>query len=110
MSGGGAVSCGTPRGSRRKPITHGTDKGYQAHRRRGEVPCQACCDAHAARNRAGYQPRPRLLQPCGTVAGWHRHYRRREEPCEPCRAAKRAAWKPEYAAARDGRRKGRGVA
>jgi hypothetical protein len=31
-----------------KPIkTHGTDSGYQAHKRRGEDPCPAC---RAARN------------------------------------------------------------
>lgn len=77
----------------------GSDRGYQAHRRRNEVPCRACCDAHAEYERSRYRPRPpRSLQPCGTVGGWHRHYRRREEPCKPCRDAKRAAWKPEYAA------------
>lgn len=32
--------------SGRKPITHGTKGGYNAHRRRGEDPCEACRDAN----------------------------------------------------------------
>ena len=30
----------------------GTSAGYQAHRYRGEVPCDSCCRAHAAHDRA----------------------------------------------------------
>lgn len=39
---------------RRKPINHGTDNGWEQHRRRGERPCQPCGDAHsrARRDRA----------------------------------------------------------
>jgi WhiB family redox-sensing transcriptional regulator len=33
-----------------KPIKHGTDAGYNAHRYRGEQPCQWCREAHAAYN------------------------------------------------------------
>lgn len=32
---------------RRKPIKHGTDGGWQAHRRRREFPCLECSLAHA---------------------------------------------------------------
>jgi hypothetical protein len=34
-----------------KPIRHGTNGGYHAHRARGEAACQACKRAHAAYNR-----------------------------------------------------------
>ncbi len=40
-------------GVRRKAptnIDHGTDAGYNAHRYRGEQPCQWCREAHAAYN------------------------------------------------------------
>lgn len=33
-------------------IQHGTYAGAQAHRRRGEQPCQECRDAHAAYQRS----------------------------------------------------------
>lgn len=36
----------------RQPIQHGTSAGYQAHRRRGEKPCQACTDGHRHKIRA----------------------------------------------------------
>lgn len=35
-----------------KPINHGTAGGYQAHRRRGETPCDSCRAAKAADQRA----------------------------------------------------------
>lgn len=38
------------------PIPHGTNQGYQAHRRRGEQPCRKCVEAHA-RTRAAYRAR-----------------------------------------------------
>ena len=31
-----------------KPINHGTNAGYHVHRRRGEIACQPCRDAHRA--------------------------------------------------------------
>lgn len=31
-----------------RAISHGTDGGYNTHRRRGEAACTACCEAHAA--------------------------------------------------------------
>jgi WhiB family redox-sensing transcriptional regulator len=34
-----------------QPINHGTDGGFQAHRRRGEDPCVPCADAHLVANR-----------------------------------------------------------
>jgi WhiB family redox-sensing transcriptional regulator len=37
-------------GTALKPIDHGTDAGYNAHRYRGERPCQWCREAHAAYN------------------------------------------------------------
>ncbi len=37
-------------GTALKPIDHGTDAGYNAHRYRGEQPCQWCREAHAAYN------------------------------------------------------------
>ena len=42
---------------RRRPIQHGTARGYEQHRRRKEPPCDACKEAHARaargwRNRA----------------------------------------------------------
>ena len=35
-------------GSERKPIVHGTFKGAQQHRYRGEEPCPPCRDAYRA--------------------------------------------------------------
>lgn len=41
------------------PGNHGSEAGYQAHRRRGEDTCIACREGHAAANRIGKaQPRP----------------------------------------------------
>ena len=31
-----------------KPIEHGTERGYQQHRRRGDTGCQPCLTAHNA--------------------------------------------------------------
>ena len=31
-----------------KPIVHGTNAGYQQHRRKGEEPCDKCRRAHAS--------------------------------------------------------------
>lgn len=33
------------------PIAHGTDRGYAAHRRRGDQPCKECRTAHAEAGR-----------------------------------------------------------
>ena len=42
------VPEGVPvRNPRRRPIKHGTDGGWQAHRRRREFPCLPCSLAHA---------------------------------------------------------------
>ncbi len=35
-----------PTPSRRQPIDHGTLKGYQQHRYRGETACDECLEAH----------------------------------------------------------------
>lgn len=45
---------GTPTPSRRQPIDHGTLKGYQQHKYRGETACADCLEAHRAykRNRS----------------------------------------------------------
>ena len=37
-----------------KPIEHGTFRGYQTHRRRGEDPCDDCYEAMSAKSRADY--------------------------------------------------------
>jgi hypothetical protein len=78
---------------RLKPIRHGEDAGYQAHRRRGERACLACMDAHTAyqqKVRARRQPKPpRELIACGSPAAWRRHKRNGEEPCGPCADAHR---------------------
>jgi hypothetical protein len=44
---GGYVPTGNRPGPARKPIKHGTRAGAQAHRRRGEVVCDACKAADA---------------------------------------------------------------
>lgn len=41
---------GRPAISRRKPIEHGTTRGYAAHRRHGEDACDQCKDANARRS------------------------------------------------------------
>lgn len=33
-------------GGQPQPISHGTNGGYHAHRRRGQQPCDACSQAH----------------------------------------------------------------
>ena len=91
-----------PKGRPRKPIEHGTNRGYQQHsyrRRRaiaaGQEPppyCGDCRTAHSAAELARYhrtKPNPdRPVARCGTMAGANKHYRRKEKPCAGCRAAK----------------------
>lgn len=36
---------------RRQPITHGTEKGFLQHKRRGERPCLPCADANSTARR-----------------------------------------------------------
>ncbi len=31
----------------KRPVRHGTDAGYENHRRKGETPCKACKEAHS---------------------------------------------------------------
>lgn len=38
--------CSRVKGSEPRPINHGTQGGYSAHRRRGEQACQPCLDAN----------------------------------------------------------------
>lgn len=45
------ISGGRPDGYR-KPIPHGTEAGYHAHRRRKQSPCDGCREAHSAANYA----------------------------------------------------------
>jgi hypothetical protein len=40
-------------GTTLKPIKHGSHAGAQAHRRRGERPCQSCREAHAFHVKVG---------------------------------------------------------
>lgn len=37
----------TIRTTAKRPVYHGTDAGYEYHRRRGTTPCQACKEAHS---------------------------------------------------------------
>lgn len=53
-----------------KPITHGTDYGYQMHRARGEQACRDCLDAHAEAGR-----RRRQADPAHQRTGRTRHAR-----------------------------------
>ena len=39
-------------GGQPQPISHGTNGGYHAHRRRGQQPCDACSQAHIRYQRA----------------------------------------------------------
>jgi WhiB family redox-sensing transcriptional regulator len=38
-------------GPRSRPIDHGTERGYRAHLRRGQPPCQWCTDAREEHRR-----------------------------------------------------------
>jgi hypothetical protein len=80
------------------PIEHGTERGYQAHWRRGQKACDDCRAAHNAHTTAQYHAKrdpntpppgrhPRPIPPCGTIAAYSRHRRRGEPPCDPCRKA-----------------------
>lgn len=74
----------------------GTESGYTAHRKRRDVPCRACTDAHTAaqrdraeRRRLGL-PSIRPVAKCGTPSGYAKHRRRGEAACDGCRAANAA--------------------
>jgi hypothetical protein len=72
------------RGPKPKPIRHGTTKGWWAHYRRGEKPCDPCRLAlNASRNKTGRTCRPVAV--CGTPGGYNKHRRLGEKPCLPCR-------------------------
>lgn len=47
--------------SRRKPIAHGTERGYVAHWRLGEEACAACLKAKSQRNLERYHERQEAL-------------------------------------------------
>ncbi|WNM69974.1 hypothetical protein SEA_GUYFAGIERI_71 [Rhodococcus phage GuyFagieri] len=42
-----------------RPINHGTEAGYSAHRRRGEEACAACKAGHSKASAAGREGKPR---------------------------------------------------
>lgn len=83
-----------------KPRTaeHGTNAGYQQHRREGEDACPACLNAHSAYAQAqrvanGATPRG-PLKPHGTRSAYERERRHfaagtGPEPCPACREANR---------------------
>ena len=48
---------GRRRGPKPKPIEHGTENGYYAHRRRGEPVCRDCREACTAEHRRRLQQR-----------------------------------------------------
>jgi hypothetical protein len=52
----------------RKPIAHGTNRGYQAHRRRLDDPCDACIKAHTADRREAEGRRRNLAR---TITATH---------------------------------------
>lgn len=73
-----------------RPIEHGTDRGYQAERRRGLVTCAACVEGHRLYQqevRARRVPSVRELVPCGSPSAYRRHLRRGEIACAECLAA-----------------------
>lgn len=89
-----------------KPIDHGTNKGFQGHRYRKEVSCDACREARRvyqrasrAKARAAAGKKPHTSAEHGTVSGAAIHYRAKEKPCEPCRVAVNAKAR-EYVARR----------
>jgi hypothetical protein len=66
-----------------KPIEHGTLRGFWAHWRRKEKPCDPCRLAkNASQNKTGRTQHPAV---CGTASGYRKHRRNGEEPCLPCR-------------------------
>ena len=62
-----------------RPIEHNTHRGYRAHHRRGETPCDPCKAAHAA-HRQRYMPRH------GTWSGYLAHAAHHARPCPECAA------------------------
>ncbi|WP_435252205.1 WhiB family transcriptional regulator [Streptomyces tendae] len=66
----------------------GTDRGFQAHRTRGEQPCPLCRAAH---DEAVEVERRRLLAVAhaagGTARGYSMHRRLGEDACVPCKRA-----------------------
>ncbi|MFF8447902.1 WhiB family transcriptional regulator [Streptomyces leeuwenhoekii] len=66
----------------------GSDRGFRAHRTRGEQPCPMCQAAH---DEAVEADRRRLLAVAhaagGTVRGYWMHRRLGEEACVPCKRA-----------------------
>ena len=52
----------------RKPIKHGSANGAQAHRRRGEKPCDDCADAWRKKVAAGQRQRRARLKTAATTS------------------------------------------
>ena len=74
----------------------GTTRGYRAHHRRGERPCQLCIDANRVYRRGlrtrRFIPASRRTEPtdtgaCGSPKGYQRHHRAGEHACGDCKAA-----------------------
>ena len=74
----------------------GTTRGYHAHHRRGERPCQPCLDANRAYRRGlradRYVPKEQRTEPtdtgaCGTPKGYQRHTAAGEHACADCKQA-----------------------
>lgn len=88
-----------PLGCNGKPGVSGRD----AHKARGEPPCEKCKAAvnHTKRERNRGQTYPKRLKPCGTDAAAARHRKRKEPLDVPCQIAEAAAQR-----ARKARRKG----
>lgn len=82
--------------NRRGLAPHGTEAAHRRHLRHREVPCQACCDAHAAKQRAWVRRKQLGDAPAGPVkthgntGGYRAHKLRGEEACDECLEAWRA--------------------
>lgn len=76
------------------------NSGDARHRRRGEPVCEACREScnhlQRERKRGGGNPRPPVLNRCGTPTGARDHYRRKEPLCLPCGVAQAKARSERY--------------
>lgn len=77
----------------------GDRASYQAHCRRGEVPCEASTAAERAyqRTRKDRTGNARSEPSCGTYSGYLAHKKRNEPACDSCKEAKRAYDRERYA-------------
>lgn len=87
---------------------HGTPAAWQAHKRRGEDPCEECAEANRVAKREWYESSPRhkgqpAVPECGTRAGYDAHLSRGDSACDACCASR---WGQETAVPECGTRPG----